>query len=252
MERAYEKEKNDKVKKELERRIKDAKATIKYCDKQIMKIRRAKGEIGGGSSSSSFGDDFDFDIDLDMDFDDWSLDESAMVYTEAVDRSKAKPIYIVTIEGDSFISGPIKKVTKSKYTHAGISFTPDLSTIYSYGGKLNSVSNKLMGGFNIDSLDSYVDDTNNGYLKVNTVFVNNDDYNKIKSKVDYLLNNADKTTYDLFGLLDVVLNRAKASANYTKMICSGFVDAMFKMINVDLTGDNKSSNLVTPAMISNI
>ena len=54
-----------------------------------------------------------------------------------------------------------------------------------------------MGGFNIDSLDSYVDDTNNGYLKVNTVFVNNDDYNKIKSKVDYLLNNADKTTYDL-------------------------------------------------------
>ena len=254
LEKAYSKEKDPKLKKEMENRIKDAKATIKYCDKEINKIRRAKGEIGGrsSSSSSSFDDLDDFDIDMDIDYDDWSLDESAMIYTEAVDRSKAKPIYIITIEGDSFISRPIKQVTNSIYTHAGLAFDPSLFKIYSYGGKLNSISKKTFGGFTIDSIDSYVDDTDNGSIKVNAIFVNNEDYNKIKSKVNYLSNNANKTTYDFFGLIDVILNRAKTSADYTKMICSGFVDSMLKMINIDITDSNISSNLVTPAMISKI
>lgn len=255
LEKAYNKEKDAKLKKEMENRIKDAKATIKYCDKEINKIRRAKGEIGGGIKSSSSFDDIDlddFDIDMDLDFDDWSLDESAMVYTETVDKSKAKPVYIVTIEGNSFISKPIKQVTNSIYTHAGLAFEPSLSKIYSYGGKLNSISKRALGGFTIDSIDSYVDDTNNGSIKVNAIFVNNEDYNRIKSKVDYLSKNADKTTYDFFGLVDVILNRAKASADYTKMICSGFVDSMLKMIDVDITGSDTSSNLVTPAMISKI
>ena len=247
LENAYKKEKNPKLKKEMESRIKDAKATIKYCDKEINKIRRAKGEIGGGDNSLDNDDDFDFDIDMDLDFDDWSLDESASIYTEAVNKNKAKPIYIVTVEGNNIVSKSIKKVTHSVYTHAGLSFSPDLSKIYSYG-----IAHKNLGGFAIDSLDNYVDDTDNGYLKVNVVFVNNDDYNKIKSKIDYLVKNANKTTYDFFGLLDVVLNRAKASVDYTKMICSGFVDSMFRMINVDITGSNKSFNLTTPAMISNI
>lgn len=249
LENSYKKEKNDKLKKEYEARIKDAKATIRYCDKEIHKIRRAKGEIGSGDSSNGIDDDFD--IDLDFDFDDWSLDESA-IYTESVDKSKAKPVYIVTIEGNSFISKPIKKVTKSRYTHAGLSLTPELNKIYSYGGKLNSVANKTFGGLNLDSVDNYVDDTNNGFIKVCVLFIDNDSYDKIKSKLNWLIGVADDTVYDFFGLVDVLLNRPKDTFDYTRMICSGFVDAMFKMINVDITGAKKSSNLITPAMISNI
>lgn len=244
-------ERNEDRKKEYEKRIKDANAVVKYCDKELHKIKRERDLYNNKKDSSN--DDFldDFDIDLDMDFDNWSLDESTII-NESISKSEGKPVFIVTVEGNSFVSGPIKKFTKSVYTHSGLALTSSLDKIYSFGGKMNSVNGKLFGGINLDSVSSYLDDNRDGVLQVNAVFLKNEDYDKLKSKLDYMVKNADKTSYDIIGLVDIIINRSKSYTNRTKMICSAFVYNMFKLINVDITGTNSHSNLVTPKHLSEI
>ena len=87
LEEAQKKEKDPQLKAEIGKRLKDAKATKNYCEKQLFKVAKAKGEVKNRSKDDldldfDLGDDFNFDDN----FDDWSLDESAI--TESIDKSK--------------------------------------------------------------------------------------------------------------------------------------------------------------------
>ena len=168
-----------------------------------------------------------------------------------ISKSRCNPVYIITMEGKSFISKPIKTFTHSEFSHAGLSLTPDLSKIFSFNMRLDtSVSGERKGGISLESIDGYNKDNPTGRLRVNAVFLKNKDFKILKDKLDYMVQNAVDTSYNVIGLFDVVINKAVETGDNMSMVCSQFVDYMFKLINVDLT--SKSSNLVAPSDIAKI
>ena len=177
--------------------------------------------------------------------------DDKIVKESKISKSKCNPVYIITMEGKSFISKPIKTFTHSEFSHAGLSLTPDLSKIFSFNMRQDtSVSGERKGGLSLESIDGYKKDNPTGRLKINAVFLKNKDFKILKDKLDYMIQNAVDTSYNVIGLFDVVINKAVETGDNMSMVCSQFVDYMFKLINVDLT--SKSSNLVAPSDIAKI
>ena len=117
LEKALEKEKDPKVRTEIQNRIKEADKCIKACDKERRKLLPAK----VAHKAEEFDDLDDFDFDFDDDWDNWEdieIDESTLLESK-ISKSKCNPVYIITMEGKSFISKPIKTFTHSEFSHAG-------------------------------------------------------------------------------------------------------------------------------------
>ncbi len=147
--------------------------------------------------------------------------------------SKLYPVYIVLLSSTTAFGKVIKKATKSIWTHGAIAFDTALDKIYSYDRE----------GFTYDSLTKYGKDSK---ISVYTMFLNKKDYIKLKSRLDYFIANKKKTRYGYDNLLRVLTGKVKN--NDLNLICTEFVDKMFKYIGIDLT--HKSSNLVTPEDMS--
>lgn len=267
LEKAVKKEKNPEMKKELEVRLKDAKKTVAYCDKEIHKIERIKrGEDPSGkdtlerrnkAKSSSEDDDLlaDLDIDLDIDFDNWSVDEAAQelqvievpITETKVVKNDVVPVFLITVQGGSLISKAIRLYTDSIFSHAGISFKYDLSEIYSYNvSEFTSIDGK--GGFSIESIESYLDDYKDGFLQVMVIFLKKEHANKLKANIEKTRNN--NKGYSRANIANIILGKSIDTMNAQKMVCSQFVDYILKTVSIDLT--NTSSNLVTPKKIATI
>lgn len=203
--------------------------------------------IGPGNTKNS---DYYMKLKSKLGKDDKIVKESTLLESK-ISKSKCNPVYIITMEGKSFISKPIKTFTHSEFSHAGLSLTPDLSKIFSFNMRQDtSVSGERKGGLSLESIDGYNNDNPTGRLKVNAVFLKNKDFKILKDKLDYMIQNAVDTSYNVIGLFDVVINKAVETGDNMSMVCSQFVDYMFKLINVDLT--SKSSNLVAPSDIAKI
>lgn len=177
------------------------------------------------------------------------MEESTeIIYETKVKKSDVKPVFLITVEGNSTFSGLIKSFTNSIYSHAGISFTDDLSKIYSFNrSKETAVNGK--NGFSIESLESYIDDFNEGRLQVLTIFLKKKDHKKLEENINNIMENPN-TGYNTKNIVNMLFNIPSTTLAYQKMVCSQFVDFVLKTINLDLT--NSSSNLVTPHAIANI
>lgn len=251
LEKALKVEKDPKVKEEINNRIKEADKCIKACDKERRKLLPPK--VAHAASEVDDLDDFDFDFD--DDWDDWEdididVEESTLLETK-VSKSKCNPVYIITMEGNSIVSKPIKAFTHSEFSHSGISLTPDLSKIYSFNMRSDtSISGERKGGLSLESIKGYTKDNPTGRLRVNAVFLKTKDFRILKDKLDYMIQHAVDTSYNAIGLFDVIINKVNDTTDNMSMICSQFVDYMFKIIDVDLT--DKASNLVTPSNIAKI
>ena len=169
--------------------------------------------------------------------------------TEADIQSEDKcPVYIVTVFTGSPFGKAITKVTKSAYSHAALSFDSSLDKLYSFN--LHHGIGRHGGGLSFESIDQYLQDSKDSIIQVNVLFLKKKDYDKLKVNFDKYLANAKNTSYDIGNNINVLLNKATDAKDQLSMICSQFVDSMFKAINVDIT--NKPSNLVTPANLSSI
>ena len=150
------------------------------------------------------------------------------------------PIFLVFQEGDTpVLSRAIKVVTKGPYSHAAISFDPSLKQMYSFG---MDGSDNALGGLtreNIDRLRAHNPELQIGQF---CVFVTEEIYNKIKSNVEWFIENSKKTMYHFAGLL-TILFQIPNGQNKT-LICSEFVDKMLKLGSIDITG--KASSMVDP------
>ena len=144
-------------------------------------------------------------------------------------RKKIHPVSIVLIKGNAPISNVITKVTNSEFSHAAISLDENLERLYSFDffNKIN-----LGGGFSMESIKSYPQENR---LSVFTFFVNDEDYKKLEDRCQYLINNVKNTSYNIINLLLFPFKLIDFS-NKDNMICSQFVDALMKMINIDITG----------------
>ena len=154
------------------------------------------------------------------------------------------PVFIITVFTGTEFGKLITKYTDSIYSHAGLALDYSLKHIYSF----NFHTDHHGGGFSDESIEGYKKENSNGKIKVSAIFVTKTDFSKLKAKLDDYITNKNKSHYNVLGILDILVNRAKKSSNDLNMICSQFVDTMLKGIDLDIT--NKTSNLVLPKDIA--
>ena len=153
-------------------------------------------------------------------------------------RTDLKPVYIVMTEGKNRLSGLIKGVTHSIYSHASISFDHTLETMYSY-------AIKDAGGFKKESLTKDTRPTSK--IGVYVFFVTDAVYDKIVALINTLLENPSKTKYSYKNLITFLFNIPYNDD--WKMVCSQFVDRCLKVAGIDVS--RVDSSLVSPAKLDN-
>lgn len=169
-----------------------------------------------------------------------SITPEEMADEKDLDLIDLEPVYIVLLSHEGINSKAIRGVTRSSYSHAGLSFDEKMNRVYSFNA--NNVVSKE-GGFSIEGLDFWK--TAKGVrLKILVFFVSKSIKDKMKENLQWFIKNQNKTKYDYADIFRIALNKFKDTSYSLSMICSQFTDNMLKLVNIDLTG--KPSNLVVP------
>lgn len=174
--------------------------------------------------------------DVFIDMDDIVPDDLPDVVEEAVSKKTHKPVFIVLTKGKTpIISSSIQKVTKSEYSHASISFDPNLNELYSYNFRKENL------GFVMEKLETIKDVP----ITVWCFFAESEVVENMKKKV-YDFKTHD-THYD-FRMLPRFIKKKdiKPDDNEYNQVCSTFVDTILKAGNINLVRD---INMPSPADI---
>ena len=155
------------------------------------------------------------------------IDPGEDIMEEQADRRTHKPILLIFTQGKTpIISQGIKFVTKSSYSHASISFDPELNEVYSYNIRGENF------GFIRENLSSFQDNM----ISVMAFFAPNNIVQTLKNKIKDFQEN--KTTFDLRIFFNKILHiDHKVSDNEYKQVCSTFVDTVLKSGGINLVGD---------------
>lgn len=174
--------------------------------------------------------------DIFINMDDIVPDDLPDVVEEAVSKKTHKPVFIMLTKGKTpIISSSIQKVTKSEYSHASISFDPNLKELYSYNFRKENL------GFVMEKLETI----KNVPITVWCFFAESEVVENMKKKV-YDFKTHD-TRYD-FRMLPRFIRKkdVKPDDNEYNQVCSTFVDAVLKAGNINLVRD---INMPSPADI---
>ena len=174
--------------------------------------------------------------DIFINMDDIVPDDLPDVVEEAVSKKTHKPVFIVLTKGKTpIISSGIQKVTKSEYSHASISFDPNLNELYSYNFRKENL------GFVMEKLETIKDVP----ITVWCFFADSEVVENMKKKV-YDFKTHD-THYD-FRMLPRFIRKKdiKPDDNEYNQVCSTFVDTILKAGNINLV---KDINMPSPADI---
>lgn len=174
--------------------------------------------------------------DIFINMDDIVPDDLPDVVEEAVSKKTHKPVFIVLTKGKTpIISSGIQKVTKSEYSHASISFDPNLKELYSYNFRKENL------GFVMEKLETIKDVP----ITVWCFFADSEVVENMKKKV-YDFKTHD-THYD-FRMLPRFIRKKdiKPDDNEYNQVCSTFVDTILKAGNINLV---KDINMPSPADI---
>lgn len=148
------------------------------------------------------------------------------------------PVFITLHEGKSAFSAAIKGFTHSTFSHAAISFDPELKKMYSFG--IEGSKKGAVGGFITENIETKPKDR---HVAVYAVFLKKPDFDKLKDNIEDFIENVGKTTYSYINLLLGYIFRIPLNMKRS-MVCSQFVDRMLKLIDVDIS--KKSSTYVAP------
>ena len=174
--------------------------------------------------------------DIFINMDDIVPDDLPDVVEEAVSKKTHKPVFIMLTKGKTpIISSSIQKVTKSEYSHASISFDPNLKELYSYNFRKENL------GFVMEKLETIKDVP----ITVWCFFAESEVVENMKKKV-YDFKTHD-THYD-FRMLPRFIRKKdiKPDDNEYNQVCSTFVDTVLKAGNINLV---KDINMPSPADI---
>lgn len=172
-------------------------------------------------------------------------EEDGDVVQETVDTSAYKPVYIVLMSGEGFISKQVKKNTGSAISHVGITFDPSMARIYSFGTFNKHVTEDApnKNGFRIDSF--FTDNHKDVTMSVYAGYVSNENFDKMKKFVeDNYVGNKD-THYSLGTIWKQLWKSDKLRKHDDEkkldLVCSTFVDKVLKEAGVDVTKKNLPS-----------
>lgn len=169
----------------------------------------------------------------------YDVDDNIISETTKFDN-ELFPVFVVCSYTYTSFGKLTRKITHSQFSHAAIGFDSGLQTLYSF----NMSTPKKHGGLSFESIDGYINVNNKAELFVGCVFLNRHDYERIRNNVNWYIANYDKCNYSIGNLFLILVNKAKTKKYQMNMVCSQFVDSLFKLVNIDITG--KPSNLVKP------
>lgn len=119
-------------------------------------------------------------------------------------------------------------------------FDSSLENLYSF----NTGTDRGVGGISSESLTAYLNENPESEIYVGMVILTPKEYNKLRKKLNEILKNKDHTHYNFKNVFNIVINHPSSDKDDFSMICSQFVDYIFKFAGVDLTG--KDSSIATP------
>lgn len=143
-------------------------------------------------NENSIRDTYQFELIEDVKFFD-KLDESANK------SKKLYPVYIMLVHSGTTVSNAIKFVSKSKFSHASISFDSSMDHMYSFARK--DPSNPFFGGFRYESIGKGFYDKKEIPYALYVVPCTESQIKKMKKRLDYFIKNESKFQFDFAGLV---------------------------------------------------
>lgn len=152
------------------------------------------------------------------------------------------PIYIVCSFTDTSFAKATRLITRSEYTHAGISLDNKLNRIFTF----KKGKDKHNDGFSIESKDRY-NKSDRSEMCVICIFVDKKTITQFKKNLKFFFDNSDNTSYDYANLFIGSISHIPTKNNPQKlsMICSQFTDTILKSINISISG-NRFANKTIP------
>ena len=153
----------------------------------------------------------------------------ASVDRGVIDSTGYKPVFVIVTSGKALWDPLIKHFTRSDWTHCSLSFDSDMSSMYSYGARLQD-DPKHPNKFSLKREGLEAPNIKGMNIAVYALYVTNESYNKMRETCERMYAERDKTIYDFALLLKKAFNDNTAgSKNDMKKICSSFVNDMIKL-----------------------
>lgn len=174
--------------------------------------------------------------------------ESTEFVQESINTEETHPVYFVFISQHlPVLSNGIRAVTKSDWTHVGISFYSDLHEIHSFGAnRLDSVNHqvgRIMPGYSRESIVDWQRRSPNDRVLIVGAYVSNDKFEKLQRCVYDFQMNASKTVFNakIIGQFLLRLDKTSHVENKYRQVCSTFCDYMMTAAGIKVTGDGLTS-----------
>lgn len=152
-----------------------------------------------------------------------------------ISRENFKPIFVILSSGESIISPAIQKATNSKWSHCTIGFDSDMTSMYSFGARLQddkdhptkmSMKRESLKASNLKGLD----------ICVFAIYIPNEKYQLVRSTCEEQYKHRDDTKFDLLLLVKKALNDdVQGSKKDGKKICTTFVNDLIKICGAGLS-----------------
>ena len=218
-----------------------------YKDNEVaLNLYKNHGFVIIGYGNSKDNSDYWMKLKTKLSKDDKILNESVTMESTHSDKV---PVYIVSWNYDSVIGVGAKVITGSLYNHTSVSLTPDLEECYAFSRLPENLGDNPGGGFCREKLSYMVSKHKNARIKVDAVYVSRKTYDKMKKLIKEYENHQADTKFDYMDFVRIILGIEDNDLNDKNLVCSVFVDHLFKSSGFDLT-NGKKSNLVTPADLS--
>lgn len=158
-----------------------------------------------------------------------------------VENKDIIPMFFVTTFTYTNFGKVVRAITNSTYSHSAIGFKSDLSELYSFNAGFKGLSK--------ESLEGYIGDSPEVEIYVGVVLLTREEYISAVNRINMFIRNKDKTSYSFMNIFNIAIDHPSTNKNEFSMICSQFVDTIFKSADIDLTG--KDSSIATPFDLRN-
>ena len=170
------------------------------------------------------------------------------IVTEAalqIEGEDGYPVYVLLTHTGTTLSNTIKRVTEQPYSHASISFDPELRNMYSFGRKYKN--NPLIGSFVREDIQQglFKDVQDNATYSLYVTFVTKEQLEAMQTRLSYFKENGSGFTYSFKGLINFRLGRETDSVD--SFFCSQFVD---HILTAGRQYFDRHSSLVAPTDFS--
>lgn len=118
-----------------------------------------------------------------------------------------RPVFVMIARTNTAMGGLVKQFSKGYYNHAAITFSHDLSRLYSFSRYYVNTPN--VGGFVIEKPARYLSEEEPTPIKLYMLPADEGDYAKIRKKIDGFVKNRKKYIYNSFGAVACSMGKEK-------------------------------------------